>query len=108
MRASSGSLPPEKPYGGTGTWIFSSGTKHSGCMAKNSIAAPNAGLTQKAAKTSTVVEKQGTRTKTPIELARERHAKGLQPPRKGAKMGSGGNAVAIKERHLPGKTKIKG
>ena len=75
---------------------------------ENSIAAPNAGLTQKAAKTGTVVEKHGTRTKTPIELARERHAKGLPPPRKGTKMGSGGNAVAVKERSLPGKTSIKG
>ena len=75
---------------------------------ENSIAAPNAGLTQKAAKAGTVVEKHGTRTKTPIELARERHAKGLPPPRKGTKMGSGGNAVAVKERSLPGKTSIKG
>lgn len=75
---------------------------------ENSIAASNAALTQKAAKSGIVVGKEGTRTKTPIELARERHAKGLPPPRKGAKMGSGGNAVAIKERYLPGKTKIKG
>ena len=59
-------------------------------------AAPKLSLTQKTAKTGIVIENKEQRVKTPIELARERYAKGLPKPRKKGKSGSGGNAVGVK------------
>lgn len=64
---------------------------------------PKAALTQKATKADNAGEMKGGRVKTPLELARERFAKGLPPPRKdgrGGKMLSGGNAVAVKGREV--------
>ena len=57
-----------------------------------------AALTQKATKADKANEVKGGRVKTPLELARERFAKGVPPPRKGGKVLSGGNAVAVKGR----------
>ncbi|KAL8794007.1 MAG: hypothetical protein Q9195_003413 [Heterodermia aff. obscurata] len=54
-------------------------------------AVANATFTQKAAKTGMVTEH-----KTPIELARERYAKGLPKPRKRGNAVSGGNSAAVK------------
>ena len=59
----------------------------------------NVPLTQKAAKTGTMVENKEQRVKTPIELARERYAKGLPKVHKKGKAMSGGNAVAINRKH---------
>lgn len=63
-------------------------------------ALPKAALTTKATKDDSAVVGKAERVKTPIELARERFAKGLPPPRKGGKVLSGGNAVAVKARGL--------
>ena len=53
-------------------------------------------MTQKAAKTGMMVENGEQRVKTPLELARERYAKGLPRPRKKGNAVSGGNSVAVK------------
>ena len=68
----------------------------------------NVPLTQKATKTGTVVENKEQRVKTPIELARERYAKGLPKLRKKGKAMSGGNAIALKRRPPGTGLKVQG
>lgn len=68
----------------------------------------NVSLTQKAAKTGTVTENKEQRVKTPIELARERYAKGLPKPREKGKAVSGGNAVAVKRKYPGTGLKVQG
>ena len=63
----------------------------------NENAAPDLSLTHKAAKTGIVIENKEQRVKKPIELARERYAKGLPKPRKKGKAVSRGKAVAVKD-----------
>lgn len=58
--------------------------------------AGNVLVTQKPVKTGAAVEKNEGRVKTPLELARERYAKRLPPPRKGGKLASGVNAVVVR------------
>ena len=74
----------------------------------NENAMPNLSLMQKAAKTGVMIENQEQRVKTPIELARERYAKGLQKPRKKGKAVSGVKADAVKRKDSGTRLKVQG